>query len=96
MERLDLSVLFLPRQLGHLNFKLCIDVLGPSKGKGKGTVVYTAVVDLRGCGATVQTGRKREKRVAVAHPNDLATSIRPHGGKSVVMYVPACLDCIRK
>lgn len=40
-------------------------------------VVYSAIVDLRGNGGVKSAGKK-EKRVKLAHPNDLSTSVRPH------------------
>ena len=85
-----MSVTFLPKQLGPLNFMLQIDVMGPvkdaSSSSSRKAVVYTAVVELKGSGAV--GGRRRErKREEVAHPSDLATSIRPYDGKTVIVYV---------
>ena len=82
-----MNVTFLPKQLGPLNFKLQIDVMGPVKdasSSSRRAVVYTTVVELKGSGAVGERRRER-KREEVAHPNDLATSVRPHDGKTVVV-----------
>ena len=85
-----MSVTFLPKQLGPLNFKLQVDVMGPvkdaSSSSSRKAVVYTAVVELKGSGAVGERRRER-KREEVAHPSDLATSIRPYDGKTVIVYV---------
>lgn len=50
-------------------------------------VVKTLTVELRGEGTVGKTGTKREgkgMRAALAHPDDLATSIRPHDGSYVM------------
>ena len=94
-DTLPLSISFLPRQLGRLNFKLNIDVLGPrgplaGGGEGGGlktAVVQTVTVELQGVGtsAPARKSERKSKRVSLAHPNDLATSIRPHDAEKTVV-----------
>ena len=50
-------------------------------------VVKTLAVELRGEGTVVKTdaeGEERGKRAVLAHPDDLATSIRPYDGSYVM------------
>lgn len=88
-KAVEMNVTFLPKQLGPLNFKLQIDVMGPvkdasSSSSSRRAVVCTTVVELKGSGAVGERRRER-KREEVAHPNDLATSVRPHDGKTVIV-----------
>ena len=59
-----------------------------ASGQTRPSVVQTLAVELRGEGAVRegQGGRDQVgRRVTVkAHPDDLATSIRPHDGSSVM------------
>ena len=50
-------------------------------------VVKTLAVELRGEGTVGKTDTEREKRgrrAALAHPDDLATSIRPYDGSCIM------------
>ena len=75
----SVEVTFLPHQMGCLDGKLCVDVLGREN-----VVVETVMVPLRGTGekSTVeQQGKEAEKRKRSAQVNDLAASIRPHDSR---------------
>ena len=47
-------------------------------------MVKIIAVELKGEGGVGQRKGKRRSKVLKAHPDDLATSIRPHDGSSVV------------
>ncbi len=40
--------------------------------------MYTAVIDLRGVGGVTTARKIKDKKIKLAHPNDLPTSVRPH------------------
>ena len=91
---LPLSISFFPRQLGPLNFKLNIDILGPcgllageEVGGLKANVVQTVTVELKGVGgnAPARKAERKGKGMNLAHPSDLATSIRPHDSDKTVV-----------
>lgn len=86
-QQLELLVSFRPRQLGDLNTTLRIELLGPDgpKSKVNGTALLrTVVVQLNGCGISTHIdGKRRFKTVRLAHPDDRATSVRPHDGEKV-------------
>ena len=75
----SLEVVFLPHQLGCLDGKLSVDVLGVGRERESVTVDSLAV-ELRGTGEQSRQqrrGREGKKRRS-AQLDDLATSIRPH------------------
>ena len=87
-QQVELRVSFRPRQLGDLNTTLQIEILGPDglNGGGRGGIalLHTAVVQLNGFGTSSHIDKKRlSKMVRLAHPDDRASSIRPHDGEIV-------------
>ncbi|CAI8047058.1 Cilia- and flagella-associated protein 47 [Geodia barretti] len=87
---LTLSLTFTPKQLGPLNARLLIDILTSDSRSGKeGGIVKTLVVDLRGEGVSPGPGGRGRgdesgSNINYAHPDDMATSIRPYDGYQVV------------
>ena len=86
-QQMELRISFRPRQLGDLNTMLQIEILGSGGLQHRGdrtTPLHTTVVQLSGCGTSSHIDRKRHsKMVRLAHPDDRATSIRPHDGEAV-------------
>ena len=73
-----LEVVFQPHQMGCLDGKLSVDVLGIGR-EGQSVVMDTLAVPLRGTGEqNLQQRGRRGRRRRSAQLDDLATSVRPH------------------
>lgn len=79
-----LEVIFLPHQLGCLDGKLVLDVLGIGK-ENESVVVDTVIIPLRGEGERRYAGKERRRKSAQV--DDLAASIRPHDRRVEIRWV---------